>query len=625
IKNNFWITYTLTNTNYSGILKSISGNASGPYTDVSGDEPLVKGANAALFEDTDKTVYFIWNGGQVHTMNDEMNGFSSSSPRKIQTQNEGNKPEGMVSVFRNGEKYFLISSQWNDIISGEPTGSPVPSSSENSRFDCLIASSNSFFGPYSKPWLSVPHGGGGMLFYDYEENIWATFSGYNDVSAPMYNTPAIILLDYDKENRLKPVINGYFHPTGETKIVYVSKEGNNKNGANWADAFTSLQTAIDQAKAGTQIWVSRGTYDAPVEIELRKGLYIYGGFRGDEQFISQRDTEKNKVIIDGRQRAYHVFSITNSSFIRIDGLTITNGNAKGRSFQDKYGAGIHILRGGETIRIVNCKFEGNRAEQDGGALYTSVGAAPLVINCTFSNNSAKKKGGAASLYCNAVNGYQAQFFHCNFENNLAMDDGGAIYFDTNQKNLGLLKLVNCVITNNQSFLSDGIIAVDRTGSLILSNCTVGNNRGAANGAVISGLGNVPGRSRIVNSIFYKNWGGSLFTIEGEAQVNRDNILTGDKNIWIRFSHCIFYENDTENLVERNFDGKSWITTSELNNSIMGNNLIEANPGFVNPDKGDFNLSSSSVARNKGTLSFAFQFDGKGKARNKNRLPDIGAN
>ncbi|MBN1926053.1 MAG: hypothetical protein JW798_09465, partial [Prolixibacteraceae bacterium] len=29
IKNNFWITYTLTNTNYSGILKSISGNASG--------------------------------------------------------------------------------------------------------------------------------------------------------------------------------------------------------------------------------------------------------------------------------------------------------------------------------------------------------------------------------------------------------------------------------------------------------------------------------------------------------------------------------------------------------------------------------------------------------------------
>ncbi|MCF8359029.1 MAG: family 43 glycosylhydrolase [Prolixibacteraceae bacterium] len=624
IKNNFWITYTITGLNCSGILKSVSGRATGPYTDISEESPLVKGIKASLFEDTDSTVYFIWNGGLVHTMKNDMSGFSTAGPLKIERPQSSYNTEKDLSVININGTYYIAASQWIDIMNGKAINSNSEKGELNTRFDCIIASSASFFGPYSTPVLTIPHAGGSMLFEDFENNLWACSFACNDISAPLDNRPALIPLAIDDDKQLKTFLPHKFHPDEKTPVVFVSKDGNNKNGTTWIDAYTSLQTAIDKAKNGTQIWVARGIYEAPVEIVLRKGLYIYGGFKGDEAFRNQRDIEKNRVTIDGRQNANHVISIVNSSYIRIDGLKIANGYANGSSFQNKYGAGLHILRGGETIRVANCTFENNHAEQDAGALYASVGAAPLIINCTFRNNNSKRNGGAAAVYCNAANGYHTKFFNCTFDNNYAMENGGSIYFDTNRQKAGLLSIINCTLTNNYSQLPDGIISIDRTGSLILSNCTLCLNQAGAKGAVISKLGNVPAQSRIVNSIFFKNKGGSLFQIEGEARMNEKGELTGDKKIWVRFSNCLFYENEVTGLVERNFDGKTWKTVSGIEESILGKNIYNFNPGFINAEKGDFRLSPTSPARNKGTHLMASPVDGNGNPQGKNRLPCLGA-
>src|SRR5262245_14746317 len=55
-------------------------------------------------------------------------------------------------------------------------------------------------------------------------------------------------------------------------------------GTNWADAFTSLQSALAASHPGDQIWVARGTYkptitaDRKVSFALRDGVSVYGGF-----------------------------------------------------------------------------------------------------------------------------------------------------------------------------------------------------------------------------------------------------------------------------------------------------------------------------------------------------------
>ncbi|HPT52592.1 MAG TPA: hypothetical protein PK740_04850, partial [Bacteroidales bacterium] len=63
-------------------------------------------------------------------------------------------------------------------------------------------------------------------------------------------------------------------------------------------AYTNLQTAIDAATAGDQIWVAEGIYYPTSGIEGGTGRYrsfimksniaIYGGFEGTENALSER-------------------------------------------------------------------------------------------------------------------------------------------------------------------------------------------------------------------------------------------------------------------------------------------------------------------------------------------------
>jgi len=600
----FWITYTNSNSNRSGILKSTSGKVYGPWKEVSGEIPLVEGENASLFQDSDSTVYFIYNNGFVHAMNKEMTGFKSAQPRTI-TDELGNKIGNCcIQLTKVSDRYILSSSKWNSIydVSKSFYSSSDRAQSIDLRFDGVIASSNSLFGGYKFQPVPVPHSGGGSLFADFEDNLWYALSG-KDVAAPVVNNPAFLPLKIDQLGEIKPK-NSYVG-NDSIQIVYVSSAGNNSKGNSWENAYTSLQRAVDLANDNSQIWISKGKYDAPVEINLRNGLSFYGGFIGNEASLNERNSAKNRVVVNGRNSARHVFSIKSSNNIRIDGLTIQGGNASGESIQNQYGAGIHILGGGETVRIINCNFENNKADLDGGALYCSIGSAPLLLNCIFKNNVSKNNGGAVSVNCNAPNGYHPRFINCIFDNNFAYGDGGAIYFDTNKKKNGLLSVINCLITNNTTLKEGGAITLDRNSNLLMINSTVCFNKGTVQGAAIGSFGKVPAKSRVINSVFYQNYGGILFTIEGEAETVKtiDNAFI--PNIWVQFSNCLFEANEVYGLVQRNFDRKTWKNVSELNESIMGRNCFQGDPMFIDPYKGDFHLNNSSKAKSTANKSYYF--------------------
>jgi len=117
-------------------------------------------------------------------------------------------------------------------------------------------------------------------------------------------------------------------------IWYVDKNspGPVWDGHSWATAFQPIWAGISSAASGDEVWVkAAGQY---VEtITLKSGVSVYGGFAGTETQRSQRDFKTNVTTIDATlvTPRYHVVTMIGMTNTRLDGFTITGGNANAGS------------------------------------------------------------------------------------------------------------------------------------------------------------------------------------------------------------------------------------------------------------------------------------------------------
>lgn len=603
----FWITYSYEPFGVSGVLISKTGRAEGPYQEINNTGPLVRGLNASLIEDTEKQLWLVWGRGEYQKINDELDGLASGTLSRIKLPSSAVMPQ-RFNIAHINNRIHLTFSQWN---TAGALIKPYVHELPNARFDAMIMSANSLHSVFSEPKLFIPHGGVCNIITDFESKPKAIVSAENDPSSPFRGNPAAVPVHLSVNGWAAPLTDYPILPDTSTRIIYVSKEGSNSNGSSWANAYTSIQRALDQSSGNTQIWISQGVYEAPVRINLKKGVYLFGGFKGDETLLEQRDIKKYPVTVNGRRNIFHVFFISSSSHIRLDGLTIRGGNANGQSFSNRYGGGLNLLGGGETIRIVNCIFEENIADQDGGAIYASLGAAPIIINCIIRNNHAKNNGGAIAFYSNSFNGYHPQIYNSLIERNKSANNGGAIYFDTDQVRSGLLTMVNCIVSNNSTAGQNGIVTLDRNSSLYMNHCTVALNTAPSGHTAAIRFGRVPANHLVMNSIFFQNEGDHLFNIEGDFP-SALKIKRG--NAWVQLVNNTFSSNNTSSIIYRNFDGKQWRNATEVNESGMGMQNNEHNPDFVDPFRGDFSLKANSPIRNKSIIIDSFPFDIYGNKR-----------
>lgn len=218
------------------------------------------------------------------------------------------------------------------------------------------------------------------------------------------------------------ITNSFFlHAT----IWYVDIDATGTNaGTSWANAYTTLQDAIDATTAGDEIWVAEGIYIPNIipqfqytstdnrnkTFAISKNIAIYGGFNGTETSRSQRDFISNSTILSGdlgtagsvSDDCYHVVMTANlNSTAIIDGFTIQYGNANGGNLTNQYGGrnfsrevGGGIANNFSSPTFSNLILKYNRAKV--GAAISNRASSSNLVNITVIDNIAVESGGGVA-------------------------------------------------------------------------------------------------------------------------------------------------------------------------------------------------------------------------------------
>lgn len=295
----------------------------------------------------------------------------------------------------------------------------------------------------------------------------------------------------------------------QVPVIYVngSLTTGANNGTSWADAFrgpSALQLAL--VSGTTEIWIAHGTYrpapgvSSPASTFTVNGFKIIrGGFAGTETYPADRSSATPPTILSGdnlgndgpnlldqavwtniSDNAYHVVTVTTSSFVTLDRLTIMGGNAVAAPAGQQGGGGVYAssVGGGMSLTVNRCVFIRNQASSNGGGaiLFTPAQGSPLVVHasrflgnrarfggaiagylfvirsCEFSGNWADGAGGPPTGYGGAIYSDQTLFSNaklftqCTFTGNVGVD-GSAIY---SHPNVSVQDLTGCISWGNRS-------------------------------------------------------------------------------------------------------------------------------------------------------------------------------
>jgi len=306
----------------------------------------------------------------------------------------------------------------------------------------------------------------------------------------------------------------------QSKIYYVSPTGGG-NGSSWQSTMT-LADALNAAQAGDQIWVqgfeqitkAGQLYTVPdqaVSFSVKSGVQLYGGFKGTEKSINDRETlgkpyqMKYRSVLSGdikrddnsdntniifpanttrQDNATHVLSVDMNPALSnnknayptvINGFTITGGHADGTS---EKGGGIYISgdnTGGGNFRIERCFLFNNYATQ-GGAVYVDAAVKnvnngeSLINQCVVYNNAAS-------------------------ERSAVVNEGGGIYL------AGAATVVNTSVFNNEN----GGLRISSKSKVV--NSTIARNTGAGVDMTAT-----PSGTNVYNSII---WGNTFLSVENQ--------------------------------------------------------------------------------------------------------------
>lgn len=308
-------------------------------------------------------------------------------------------------------------------------------------------------------------------------------------------------------------------PASRRRYVKTAANGGNddNDGLTWATAYASPQKAIDALNDGTgqrgEVWVAAGTYapsahitedtNSPVAFLMHSGINVFGGFRGTETSIDQRDGyydgsdddqpnrdsqytwkfhEEYRTIFQGHSCTVPVWNSTKGEWVFSSGSyhvvwfapiaangVGTSDNKVAMFDKETVLDGVTIEGGKHTVESGSVS-EGYLPNDGAGVL---MGENAILRNCVVRYCYAAGRG--AAVY----NG-GGRVEKCLIYNNVnASGDGGGVYID------GFGIVSRCIIANNKARNGGGVYM--KKGKVadhaILALSVVANNENTANGAV----------------------------------------------------------------------------------------------------------------------------------------------
>lgn len=308
-------------------------------------------------------------------------------------------------------------------------------------------------------------------------------------------------------------------PASRRRYVKTVADGGSDehDGSTWATAYASPQKAIDALNDGTgqrgEVWVAAGTYapsthitgdnNSPVAFLMHSGINVFGGFRGTETSIDQRDgyyddeadydpnrdsqytwkfRDKYRTVFQGHSYTLNNWNSTKGEWIinsgsyhvvwfapiSSDGVG-TPDNKVAMFDKETVLDGVTIEGGKHTVESGSVS-EGYLPNDGAGVL---MGENAILRDCVVRYCSASGRG--AAVY----NG-GGRVEKCLIYNNVnTTGDGGGVYID------GFGIVSRCIITNNKAHNGGGVYM--KKGKVadhaILALSVVANNENTANGAV----------------------------------------------------------------------------------------------------------------------------------------------
>ena len=264
------------------------------------------------------------------------------------------------------------------------------------------------------------------------------------------------------------------------------------------------------------------------------------------------------------------------------------------------GAAAHnVVDGGNLApTYLNCRFEGNETGDNGGAIAffaSNFGTVsrPVIDSCSFSDNNATNWGGA--IYTRVLDNasFQANIVRTTFLRNEAGDAGGAVYDHAGFGAVSTTRVLNSTFTENAGVNDGGAIylrgsQMANNFSLVF-NCIFNTNAALQGGAIftssaVNGVDLGVCRPEITNCTFYNNQadatGSALFNEFSNTEIYNAILWDNDEEIG----------NDNANPIIQDC-----IIKGGYNGSGTSANILDTDPFFLFPDRGDFHLSHCSPA------------------------------
>jgi hypothetical protein len=313
-----------------------------------------------------------------------------------------------------------------------------------------------------------------------------------------------------------------------TMYVDDSATGAN-NGTSWANAYTSLQTALGAANASDTLLVAAGMYkpdasDRTVSFNITDaGLSIQGGY--EPKNVVSGEVPRNPAVyqtilsgdLNGNDIALPPLGVGSNYFLLAEECW-PGQHWPGNSPPHPGGSDSHTENTEHVVRVnaANVTLDGltikggntyASAETYGGGMIVSA-AGLTMLNCTITENFARNGGG---MWINAIGG-------------------------------GSVTLTNVTISQNTCSWEGGGLMCDGGATLVVDGCIISNN------TVESCEGNEAGGIKFgtASGTMTASFSDCLFTMNAspECLVAAGLELRGGSNSLVELHNCVFIENWT---------------------------------------------------------------------------------